>query len=360
VASHDRREEFSMSTQIVSRHVHQLRTAISNVFLIEADGGGWVLVDAGMRGYASSIARAAGHLFGGRPPHAIVLTHGHFDHVGSLGALLARWDVPVYAHPLELPHLTGRLPYPRPDPLVGGGMMAWSSRLLPSAPIDVGPRLLALPPTDDVPFLPGWRVVHTPGHTEGHVSLFRDADRTLVAGDAVITVAQESLLAVASQAPTMHGPPAYFTTDWDAARESARTLAALAPETLAAGHGRPLHGAPMRHALQELASRFDERARPPRGRYVRQPARLIDGRYDLPPDPWPAVAATAAAGVGLVLACWPIVRRLTRPSASATAAGRRRQGGVVGADPSRDQVRVRRAGPSGGSSLPTNSSVIRA
>ena len=42
--------------------------------------------------------------------------------------------------------------------------------------------------------MPGWRWVHTPGHTAGHVSLFRDADRTLIAGDAFVTTKQESAL----------------------------------------------------------------------------------------------------------------------------------------------------------------------
>src|SRR5919107_1012291 len=61
-------------------------------------------------------------------PAAVVLTHGHFDHVGSLEALLEAWDVPIYAHPLERPYLTGVSPYPPPDPLVGGGMMAFASK----------------------------------------------------------------------------------------------------------------------------------------------------------------------------------------------------------------------------------------
>ena len=64
-------------------------------------------------------------LFGhGNRPAAILLTHGHFDHVGALKTLAEEWDVPVYAHTLELPYLTGRSSYPPPDPSVGGGAMA--------------------------------------------------------------------------------------------------------------------------------------------------------------------------------------------------------------------------------------------
>ena len=105
-------------------------------------------------------------------------------------------------------------------------------------------------------------------------------------GDAVTTTKQESLLAVATQRIAVHGPPAYFTVDWDAARESAWHLASLLPEVLATGHGVPLRGAVMRHALHMMAAHFDRSERPKFGRYARTPAVMdADGTYDLPRDP---------------------------------------------------------------------------
>src|SRR5215203_3542483 len=93
-----------------------MRTLLANVVFVGSSER-WVLVDAGIGGYSGAIAAAARELFGDeRPPEAIILTHGHFDHVGSLKRLLQRWDVPVYAHTLELPYLTGRSSYPPPDP----------------------------------------------------------------------------------------------------------------------------------------------------------------------------------------------------------------------------------------------------
>jgi len=289
----------------VADGVLSVRTLMVNLFVVrEADS--WVLVDCGLNGYANTIRRAAEAYVGHpRGPEAIVLTHGHFDHVGSLQALLERWDVPVCAHPLEVPYLAGESSYPPPDPLAGGGSMALLSRLYPRGPIDVRGRLRRLSDAE-VPGLPGWRWIHTPGHTAGHVSLFRDRDRTLLSGDAVITVKQESAIAVAMQRREMHGPPAYFTQDWYAAENSVRRLAALEPESLLPGHGESWSGPDMRAQLHHLAEGFAGRERPPFGRYARHPAVTDEhGIVSLPPDPLPKVVAGLAV-VGA--AAWALSR----------------------------------------------------
>ncbi|BFH14613.1 hypothetical protein J6TS7_46980 [Paenibacillus dendritiformis] len=90
--------------------------------------------------------------------------------------------------------------------------------------IQLGDRVQPLPDDGRVPHLPDWRVIPTPGHTPGHVSLYRESDRTLIAGDAFITVKQESALHVIGQAKEIHGPPAYFTPDWDEAWRSVKRL----------------------------------------------------------------------------------------------------------------------------------------
>jgi glyoxylase-like metal-dependent hydrolase (beta-lactamase superfamily II) len=287
------------SPRQVAEGVWMLRTVLVNVFFVRIDDGGWMLVDAGLAGSAAAIRRGATTLFGASPPRGIVLTHGHFDHVGALPRLLEAWEAPVYAHSFELPHLTGRLRYPAPDPTVGGGLVAWSSFLYPRGPYDFGTRLLALPPDGRVPIAPDWVALHTPGHTAGHVSLFRSADGVLIAGDAVTTTQQASAVAVATQRLALNGPPAYFTTDWDAARWSVQRLAATRVETLLAGHGQPMYGAEMRRDLRDLAERFDDRARPRRGRYVEwdEGDAAFERRWLRPL----AAAVLAGAGSALVL-----------------------------------------------------------
>jgi len=301
----------SDGTTMVTSDLASLRVAIVNVLMYGERGAGdrdWVLIDAGIPGSTSHIEAAAAARFGRSRPSAIVMTHGHFDHVGALEELARKWDAPVYAHELELPYLTGRSSYPPPDPSVGGGAMARLSMLYPRGPVDLGSRALPLPADGAVPGMPGWRWVATPGHTPGHVSFFRDADRTLISGDAVITTKQESVLAVAMQRAEVHGPPMYYTQDWGAARDSVRRLAALEPEVLATGHGRPMRGSAMQEALRLLACDFDVLALPKYGRYVDRPA-VADatGTVDVPPpvsDPIGKVlmGLGAAAVVGIVAA----------------------------------------------------------
>lgn len=207
------------------------RLAIVNVAFFgkaNAGDGAWVLIDAGLPGTAGAIKRAAAERFGADArPAAIILTHGHFDHVGALKTLAEDWDVPIYAHELELPYLNGSASYPPPDPSVGGGLMATMSPLFPRGPVDVSRWLQTLPADGSVPSMPGWKWIHVPGHTPGQVALWRAGDRTLIAADAFITTRQESAYAVALQTPELHGPPAYYTQDWDAARASVRKLAEL-------------------------------------------------------------------------------------------------------------------------------------
>jgi len=229
----------------------------------------WVLIDGGMPGASGPIVEAAEeHLGTGNAPDAVILTHGHFDHIGAFPGLFERWDVPVYAHPLELPFLTGQNSYPSPDPFIGDGVMPLLSVTFPRGPIDLGERVRALPQDGSIPGMEGWRWLHTPGHSAGHVSLFRDEDRTLIAGDAFVTTKQESMYSIMTQDQEVHGPPAYFTPDWPAAKRSVEMLAHLRPSLAATGHGAPMRGDDMTRQLATLAANFEAMAVPDHGKYV--------------------------------------------------------------------------------------------
>lgn len=252
----------------VAGDLARMRYLFVNLYML-GTADNWVLIDAGLQGCADDIVRMAEERFGkGATPKAYVMTHGHFDHVGAFPELFETWDVPIYAHGDEMPMLTGGRDYPEPDPTVGKGVMALLSFAYPNRANDYGDRVQPLPDDGSVPFVPGWRWIHTPGHSAGHTSFFRESNRLLIAGDAFVTTKQESLYEVMTQKQEVHGPPAYFTPDWNAAHRSVERLAALNPEIAATGHGTPMRSEALRTGLQNLLVHFDEIALPAHGKYV--------------------------------------------------------------------------------------------
>src|SRR5690349_13220099 len=72
--------------------VRMVETVLVNLYLVGTPGtSDWVLVDAGIPGFAQRIAAHARERFGDAPPKCVILTHGHFDHIGSLRAVLDMW-----------------------------------------------------------------------------------------------------------------------------------------------------------------------------------------------------------------------------------------------------------------------------
>jgi hypothetical protein len=121
----------------------------------------------------------------------------------------------------------------------------------------------------------------------------------VVAGDAFTTTKQESLLAALAQRAEIHGPPMYFTSDWDKARASLKHLADYSPGAAITGHGPPLRGERLQEGLRNLSAHFDVWARPTRGRYRDHPA-ITDGSgvVELPP---PQVSARTVVLAGLAI-----------------------------------------------------------
>jgi glyoxylase-like metal-dependent hydrolase (beta-lactamase superfamily II) len=248
----------------IARGVHWLPLHGANVYLVRS-GGSWALIDAGFPGSGGTIAEAAGGLCGaaGRPG-SILITHGHPDHVGSAVGLAAMWNVPILAPSGEMPFIDGTALYP--EPLVG-----WLARVLPRRAMealvrdsDLGDAVRPFDPQAGPPGLPDWVCVATPGHTPGHVAFFRPGDRTLIAGDAVLTMAWSSRLGgrgpgwlydLVRRKPRLSGPPTLVTCDWRDAAASVVALADLDPWILATGHGTPFVGRYTAPALRTFAAR---------------------------------------------------------------------------------------------------------
>ena len=281
----------------IARDVAWYRLSYVNLYMLGRPGTDWVLVDTGPPGHAAEVRAAVEARHGRQPPAAIVLTHGHFDHSGNARALASEWRVPIYAHRLELPYLSGRSAYPPQDETLGG-FFGVATALLPHT----APRLLdyleELP--QQVPAIADWKWIHTPGHSPGHISLFRESDGTLIAGDALATVRMDSLREILKAHPDLAQGPVQFNCDWGATVDSVRRLATLHPQLIGAGHGPPMNDPD----LAEQFSRFAEFYEPPAaGRYLPEPARTDEnGIVWLPPRPSLAWLRLAWRTPGAILA----------------------------------------------------------
>lgn len=229
----------------------------------------WLLIDAGMPKSFDNIMDSAKKRFGeNHKLKAIILTHGHFDHVGAIIDLIEEFNIPVYAHEKELPYLNGEKNYPEPDGTVEGGLLAKLSPLFPNEGINLGEFIHVLPSNSSVPEMPEWKWIHTPGHTPGHISLFREDDQLLIAGDAFVNVRQDSVYSVLTQKKEINGPPRYLTTNWADAWNSVKKLQSLNPKKAITGHGFPLLEDELNEKLDYLVKNFNTIAKPDYGRYV--------------------------------------------------------------------------------------------
>ncbi|MCK9536404.1 MAG: MBL fold metallo-hydrolase [Bacilli bacterium] len=240
--------------------IHMLDFKIVNAFIIgnvRMRKYDWVIVDTGISNSGKTIVRTGEKLFGILgAPQAIVLTHGHFDHIGGVEKILDRWNVPVYAHSEEIPYLVGEKSYPEPQPEVEGLV----SKMSPFFPQHYLKNIIPLPPDGYVPCMPEWRWIYTPGHSCGHIALYRESDGVLLAGDAFTTLKQESLLSLITKKEQIGGPPADLTPDWENSRRSIETLRNLNPKFALPSHGKPLQGASLLKHLDLLIINFQEKA----------------------------------------------------------------------------------------------------
>lgn len=188
-----------------------------NVYLV-----GDVLVDAGTR-------QAEGRIFkqlSGRTLSAHALTHVHPDHQGSSHAVCERFGVPLWCGQADVAAME------TPGKVTGADAPPWLKRM--QERFWVGPPhpvARALKEGDEVV---GFTVLETPGHTSGHVALWRERDRVLILGDVL------NNMNLMTGIPGLHEPPAMFAVDPAQNRASARRLAALRPSLACFGHGAPL------------------------------------------------------------------------------------------------------------------------
>jgi glyoxylase-like metal-dependent hydrolase (beta-lactamase superfamily II) len=185
-----------------------------NVFLV-----GDVLVDAGTRLAERRILRQ----LEGRDVSTHVLTHAHPDHQGASHAVCERRRIPLWcgeldAEAAEHPELIRER---QPGLPING--LIWRAWAGPGHPVE-----RRLKEGDEVA---GFAVIDVPGHSAGHIALWRESDRVLIAGDVL------NSMSLITTIPGLHEPPKPFTPDPARNRESIKRIAALEPRVACFGHG---------------------------------------------------------------------------------------------------------------------------
>jgi glyoxylase-like metal-dependent hydrolase (beta-lactamase superfamily II) len=207
--------------QRLRRGLYLLESAESaNCYLIEG-AHGLTLFDTGEPAAAPRLAEeVARNGFALKDVEAIVLSHSHFDHAGGARGLLERHRVKVFAHPADIPAITGQGPAPRD---LRERLRRLLYRLRYYRPLEV---VVPVDEGETLRHLPQWQVLRLPGHTAGSIGLFQPGGRVLLCGDAVNNRGRSLELPADAQCE-----------DRVAAQDSVRKLAALDLEVLGCGHG---------------------------------------------------------------------------------------------------------------------------
>ncbi|MCH7810201.1 MAG: MBL fold metallo-hydrolase [Chloroflexi bacterium] len=214
-------------------HIYALPLGYVNAYML-AEENGLTLIDSGLRSSERRLWKAIARI--DRQPsdvNHVLVTHHHADHVGSLAAVKKASGAQAYVHPLDAPVVAGEKPRPAANraSIIGRLFGRMILRLPQNNPEPV-PADHEISDGDELPMGGGVRVIHTPGHTAGHVSFFVERHGgILFVGDAA-----------ANMLGRIGKPLLIFTEDMDETKASMRKLAELEFDTACFGHGRVLKG----------------------------------------------------------------------------------------------------------------------
>ena len=202
-----------------------------NGFALRDDDGQVTLVDMGVSRSGPRVLAALAAI-GSAPSEVtrLVLTHAHPDHAGGAAHVARATGRGFTVHSDDAAYATEGSSPPRDRSFLLGRLFDRMSR--PGR--DFEPVVVEREMTDGevLPIAGGVRVVHTPGHSPGHVSLLHESSGTLITGDAIFNVLG------------LRWPVKAFCTDFRMTQQTAQVLGELDYELAAFTHGAELRGRP--------------------------------------------------------------------------------------------------------------------
>jgi glyoxylase-like metal-dependent hydrolase (beta-lactamase superfamily II) len=186
-----------------------------NCYIIEG-----VLIDSGIRSSYTTIKKVLEK----KPVYQHILTHAHADHQGCSDQICADFEIPLLCHPGEVFRTeTGMVTNDYPTP------QHWVAKLQQKYWAGQGHKVERTIVENDK--IGNFQVIETPGHSAGHISLFRERDGVLIIGDAATNM---NLLTTATG---LRLPPNIFTSDQQCNIKSLQKLVKLNPAIICFGHG---------------------------------------------------------------------------------------------------------------------------
>ncbi|MDN3584566.1 MBL fold metallo-hydrolase [Mucilaginibacter flavus] len=227
----------------ISEGVFQIGLGPVNAFIIEDNG--LILVDTGLPGKKEQLFNEVRRL-GFHPSHikSIIITHLHTDHTGNASEIKNQLDIPIFAHVADAE-------------LIERGISARATNLTPGfinwmiyhlvikknpqiiEPVVVDEKLID---NDLLPFAGGIRIIHSPGHSAGHIALLLENRGILIGGDICSNVFNK-----------LDYTPLY--EDIETGRQSILKAASFSFDKAVFGHGSPL----TKNANKALLERFKEK-----------------------------------------------------------------------------------------------------
>jgi hydroxyacylglutathione hydrolase len=203
----------------VSKGIYQFK-GISNFYLVLSQE--IFIVDTGMPGKTNELETFLKNIkIDPKEIKTVVITHYHFDHTGSLNKIKEITGAQIAAHKDDSPYISGEKPQPNP--------------IFMKLPIAILKIIYSLKPVNvdkilkDGDYVNDYKVIHTPGHTQGSICLYNSLNKVIFVGDN-LSYAKGKL----------ESPTGRLIPDMVSYKESMRKLGDLDIEVILTGHSPPV------------------------------------------------------------------------------------------------------------------------